>query len=96
MKRRLILTAVVFVVLAFVAAAFSASPAPDAVPRVTVEELKAMLLGGRDVVILDVRSGGSYNASKVKIKGAVRIPPQELKDRLSEISKGKKVVAYCT
>ena len=95
MKMRLILTAVVFVVLVFVAAAFSALN-PDAVPRVTVEELKAMLLGGRDVVILDVRSGGSYNASKVKIKGAVRIPPQELKDRFSEISKGKKVVAYCT
>ena len=96
MKRRLILTAVVFVVFAFVVAAFSASPAPDSVPRVTVEELKAMMLGGRDVLILDLRSSGAYNASKVKIKGAVRIEQARFMDNISGLPKRKKIITYCT
>ena len=94
MKKRLFLIA--FAMQVFVAAVFSVSCFGEAVPRVTVKELESMLSGGRDVVIIDIRTGGSYNASKVKIKGAVRMPPSELKGRLSEIPKGKKVVAYCT
>ena len=93
MKRGLILTAIVFVVLAFVATAFSASPA---VPRVAVKELKAMMLGGRDVLILDLRSSGAYNASKVKIKGAVRIDAARFMDNISDFPKRKKIVTYCT
>ncbi|MEK7313630.1 MAG: rhodanese-like domain-containing protein [Deltaproteobacteria bacterium] len=89
MKKRLTLTAVVFVVSAFVATAFSASPA---VPRVTVKELNVMMLGKRDVLILDLRSFGAYNASKVKIKGAVRIEPAQFMD----LPKGKKIITYCT
>ena len=94
MKRRLTLT--VFAILVFVATAFSASLTPEAVPRVTVKELESMLAGGRAVVILDLRSNGSYNANNAKIKGAIRIPPRELKDRMAEIPKGKKIVTYCT
>ena len=93
MKRGLILTAIVFVVLAFVATAFSES---SAVPRVTVKELKAMMLGKRDVLILDLRSSGAYNASKVKIKGAVRIEPARFMDNISDFPKRKKIVTYCT
>ncbi|HZX36110.1 MAG TPA: rhodanese-like domain-containing protein [Thermodesulfobacteriota bacterium] len=94
MKRRLILTAIISVV--FVAAAFSASPAPDPVPRVTVEELKAMMLGGRDVLMLDLRSSAAYNASKVKIKGAVRIEQARFMDNISGLPKMKKIITYCT
>lgn len=96
MKKGLFLTAVVFVVFAFVAVSFSASPAPDSVPRVTVEELKAMMLGGRDVLILDLRSSGAYNASKVKIKGAVRIEQARFMDNISGLPKRKKIITYCT
>ncbi len=93
MKRGLILTAMVFVVLAFAAAAFSES---SAVPRVTVKELKAMMLGGKDVLILDLRSFGAYNASKVKIKGAVRIDAARFADNISRLPKRKKIITYCT
>ena len=43
----------------------------DDIPRMTKEELKAML-GNPDLVIFDVRLSSEYFASDIKIKGAVR------------------------
>jgi rhodanese-related sulfurtransferase len=68
---------------------------PKDAPSVTAAELKAKFDKGA-VVILDVRASGSYNKSKVKIKGAIRIAPEELADRLAEIPMGREIVTYCT
>lgn len=77
---------------------FTAAKAAEgpAAPRVTPQELKAMLDGGKDVVILDVRSKGSYNSSKQRIKNAVRMPLGEISSKYAELSRDKTVVAYCT
>jgi len=45
------------------------------VPRLTVEELKAML-GQPDLVVLDVRIKDEWEMSETKIKGAVRENPE--------------------
>jgi rhodanese-related sulfurtransferase/DNA-binding transcriptional ArsR family regulator len=46
-----------------------------------------------EVTVLDVRPEGEYRAGH--IAGAVNIPLPELARRLSEVPRGKQVVAYC-
>ena len=64
--------------------------------RITVEELKAMLARQAPVAVLDVRAGASYDDATMKIKGALRIPPDEVEARLKEIPRNSEVVTYCT
>lgn len=68
----------------------------DEVRRITVGELKSRTERGAKIVILDVRSRSSYDSSDVMIKGAVRIPPDELNDRAAELPIGREIVTYCT
>ncbi|MBI1910548.1 MAG: hypothetical protein HYS21_00940 [Deltaproteobacteria bacterium] len=83
----------VFVLSAFMTAdAFAQRP--DDVPRITAQELKSKLDRGENVVIIDVRSRGSYEASRVKIKGAIRIPPDEIAKRAAELPMGREIDLY--
>ena len=66
------------------------------VPRITVDELKEKLAKNAPVFIIDSRSQGSYDNSEIKIKGAVRIPADEIESRLSEIPRDREIVVYCT
>jgi rhodanese-related sulfurtransferase len=70
--------------------------ATDPVPRITVQELKAKIDKGEDVIIIDVRAGREYEESKIKIKGAVRIPIVKLDERSSELPRDKEIITYCT
>ena len=71
----------------------SDDPAPN---RITIKKLKQKMDANEDFVVLDVRSRTAYLGSTVKIKGAVRIPPEELEERMRELPKDKLIVAYCT
>ena len=66
------------------------------VPRVTVDELKEKLAKNAPIFIIDSRSQGSYDNSEIKIKGAVRIPMDEIEARLKEIPRDREIVVYCT
>jgi len=68
----------------------------DDVPRITVQELKAKMDKGEDLVIIDVRTGDDYERSKIKIKGAVRIPIVKIEDRYRELPEDKQIITYCT
>ena len=70
--------------------------ATDAVPIITVQELKAKMDKGEDVVIIDVRAGREYEDSKIKIKGAIRMSIVKIEDRYKELPKDKEIVTYCT
>jgi len=70
--------------------------ADDGVPRITKEELKTKMDKGQDIILLDVRTGRSYDGSNVKIKGAMRISPDEVETRYKELAKDKEIVTYCT
>src|SRR5438093_8513296 len=50
--------------------------------RITTKTLKQKMDAKEDIVVLDVRSKTAYLGSTVRIKGAVRIPPEELEERL--------------
>ena len=67
------------------------------VPRVQVEELARKLAEeGDKVTIVDVRSHGYYDAGGQRIKGSVRIEPNNLEEELKHLSKDKEIYLYCT
>jgi rhodanese-related sulfurtransferase len=67
-----------------------------AVQRITPQELKSKLDRGEDIAILDVRTEEAYDASPMKIKGAIRIPPGQLVENLDRIPCADEYVTYCT
>jgi rhodanese-related sulfurtransferase len=64
------------------------------IERITVEQLMAKLVKHEQVTIIDVR-GKDYDAGDSRIKGALRISPNELKSHLSEIPRDREIVTYC-
>ena len=67
-------------------------------PRVQVEELAARLASddaGR-VLIVDVRSHGYYDIGTERIKGSIRIEPNNLEEEIKNLPKDKDIYLYCT
>jgi hypothetical protein len=62
------------------------------VPRVSVAELSRALEEGRAVVV-DVRPEEAFEAER--IRGALSMPEEEVKERAGELPHGKLVVTYC-
>jgi 3-mercaptopyruvate sulfurtransferase SseA len=67
----------------------------DDVPRISKEELKALIDSGADIVIVDNNPLELYNAGH--IKGAISLPWSEnvVEDENFGIPYGKTVVTYC-
>jgi membrane protein DedA with SNARE-associated domain len=68
------------------------------VPRVQVEELARKLASednGR-ILLVDVRSHGYYDAGSARIKGSVRIEPNNLEAEIKNLSHEKDIYLYCT
>ena len=63
-------------------------------PRISKEEVKSML-GNKDLIIVDVRTGKDWKASEYKIKGAVRVDPREVESWASKYSENQTFVFYC-
>ena len=92
-KGLLFFLSIVFLNYLTVPAVFSQA---DGVPRITVQELKAKMDKGDDLVVVDVRTGQDYADSRIKIKGAVRIPIVQIEERYKELPKDKEIILYCT
>ena len=73
----------------------SAGWANDAAPRVTREEVKT-LLGNPNILILDARTGSSWSGSDQKIKGAVRVDPDDVLSWVNRVPREKKIIVYCS
>jgi rhodanese-related sulfurtransferase len=58
----------------------------------TVSELKAMIDGGEDFQLIDVREPHEYDICHLH---STLIPMNEVPDRIAEISKDKPVVIHC-
>jgi hypothetical protein len=69
---------------------------PGEIERITAEELKEKIAKHEPVTIIDSRSQGSYDATETKIKGAIRMPADEVQARLKDLPRDKEVVVYCT
>ncbi len=66
----------------------------EEVPRITVEDLKARLDAGENVVVVDARSRESFDSGH--IAGAVSIPVSEVSERYTELPRAAEIVLYCT
>ena len=68
------------------------TPADDA-PRITLVDAKADFDKG-DVIFVDTRADVGYKQEH--IKGAINIPLGTLDSKIGELSKSKKIIAYCS
>ena len=66
-------------------------------PRVSIEEL-ALRIRAEDenVLIADVRSHGYYDADAERIKGSIRIEPNNFSEEIKALPKDKDIYLYCT
>jgi rhodanese-related sulfurtransferase len=64
------------------------------VPRMTKEELKAML-NSPNLILIDVRTQRDWKESDLKIKGAVREDPGAVDPWANKYPKDKTLVFYC-
>ena len=68
------------------------------VPRVQVEELAAKLASDERnrVLVVDVRSHGYYDPEAARIKGSIRLEPNNLIEELKNVPADKDIYLYCT
>jgi len=67
------------------------------VPRLSAEQLKAMIDRGEEVLILDVRQPSAYSTSDKKIPGAVYLDPNDdaaIKEFAKGLDKNITIAAY--
>lgn len=70
--------------------------APVADDRITIDQLKAKLDAGAQVLILDVRALDGWSSSANKIKGAVRVPMEDVDKKKGEWNKATEIITYCS
>jgi membrane protein DedA with SNARE-associated domain len=70
----------------------------DVVPRVQVQELAERLASDQAdrIQIADVRSHGYYDIGAERIKGSIRIEPNNLDEEIKNLPKDKEFYLYCT
>jgi hypothetical protein len=68
------------------------------VPRVQVQQLTEKLLeeDKEKVLLVDVRSHGYYDSNAQRIKGSLRIEPNQLSEELKTLPRDKDIYLYCT
>jgi membrane protein DedA with SNARE-associated domain len=68
------------------------------VPRVQVQELAEKLLAEdkEKLLLVDVRSHGYYDAHAQRIKGSLRLEPNQLEEELKTLPRDKNIYLYCT
>jgi len=89
-KRSLIVILLIFLTVGILATLARSAD----VPRMTKDELKAML-GNPDLVIVDVRLGKDWTDNDSKIQGAIREDPESVKSWAKKYPKDKTFVLYC-
>ena len=66
------------------------------VPKISKEKLLS-LMENPEVIVLDVREGGSWKDSRYKIRGAVREDPEkDVQGWFDKYPRGKTLVFYCS
>ncbi|HEY7097454.1 MAG TPA: VTT domain-containing protein [Terriglobales bacterium] len=68
------------------------------VPRIQVEELSRRLMSEdkESVLLVDVRSHGYYDPGAARLKGSIRLEPNNLAEELKILPKDKEIYLYCT
>jgi NhaP-type Na+/H+ and K+/H+ antiporter len=65
------------------------------VPRLPLTALKGMIHLGEPVTVVDIRRDAAYDGSGLRIPNSLRIPIDQLVDRINEIPRDRPVVLSC-
>jgi len=68
-------------------------------PRISPQELHALLAGALPPIVLDVRARGHFAAADGRIPGSIRVLPDQIREwaeQAGDAVRDRKVVAYCT
>ena len=66
------------------------------IARITPEELKTLMDGGQDLMVVDVRDRVDFDAEPAIIPGALHLSIDELDARHREIPREREIILYCT
>ena len=67
------------------------------VPRIQVQDLAQKLAKDEgNILLVDVRSHGYYDSGAERIRGSVRLEPNNLAEELKHLTKDKHIYLYCT
>jgi len=93
-----VIVAALLIYAVYRAAIFQKYRKYDVVPRVQVQELAPRLESedAVNVLIADVRSHGYYDSGAERIKGSIRIEPNNLEEEIKNLPKDKDLYLYCT
>jgi hypothetical protein len=94
MKQRVCIILAAWLIAAFAGLLVPGVQAGD-VPRITKEELNKKLCTP-DVIILDVRTAGSWDKSNQTIKCSKRVDPNNVAAWAGTLPKNKEIVLYCS
>jgi rhodanese-related sulfurtransferase len=89
----LFLVATLLLIAACAPAPQTAAPA-GGFTTISVDELKARLDAGEELLVLDVRTPEEY-AQDGHIAGSTLLPLQELPQRMDELPKGQPIACFC-
>jgi rhodanese-related sulfurtransferase len=64
--------------------------------RLSVAEVRTILERGEPVTFVDSRNPIAWASSKIKIRGAVRVPIDEVPEHLHELPRNERLIVYCT
>ena len=64
--------------------------------RVTVDEVKERMDRGEEFTFVDTRNPKAWEEATTKLPGAIRVPADEIEERLDEIPHSRTVITYCT
>jgi rhodanese-related sulfurtransferase len=65
-------------------------------PRITVNEVQKKIDAGEAFTFIDTRNPQAFSESDSMLPGAIRLPLDQLEEKLQSIPKNKHVVTYCT
>ena len=66
------------------------------VTRVTVDEVKERMDRGEEFTFVDTRNAKAWEEATTKLPGAIRVPADEIEERLDDIPHNRTVITYCT
>ncbi|MEP6994667.1 MAG: VTT domain-containing protein [Acidobacteriota bacterium] len=64
--------------------------------RISVDELRDLIDGGKSPIVLDVRTAGARSRDPRRIPGAAVLEASELDARLAELPREREIILYCT
>jgi len=64
--------------------------------RIEASDLQRLIASGAAPLIVDVRSTTAVALEPRRIPGALRVPLNEVRDRLLDLPREREIVAYCT